>query len=671
MKGNLLGRWILILLITGGSLYYLYPTYRFNQLSDEEQQKISDVASLSGMTRGEIVNSMYRDEVDLKAIISRKASPENATRANKLVDELRGKLRESIDGVRGSSIKRGLDLQGGMYLVMEVDAVKLLENVAKAKDDAFISAMKDVTQRATAHPDQDVVDLAQTVFSARGIPLSRYFGQGQSDKQVIDALRKMESDAVDRSLEILRNRIDQFGVSEPSITRSGSQRIILELPGVQDPARARELIGKTALLEFKMLVDADRADRILSDIDKAVAGDTTKKANATDTSAAAKAATILASSDTGKSSNSDTLFGGKKSFASDTSKFSGSKPFSSLLKQFRNSIAVEQKDVNRVNQILGSEKVRAVLPMDVEFLWGKSPQVAGDKTQLMPLYMVKAKAEMTGSGLTDARVSLGGRQSGSPDVTFELNNEGRRIFARVTGANIGKQMAIVLDDVVHMAPSIRSRIPDGRGVIEGSANVDEANDLSIVLRAGSLPAPVKVMEERTVGPSLGRDSVEAGTKSFLISFIVIALFMALYYKLSGVIADLALMTNVVIAMALLAMFQATLTVPGIAGLILTMGMSVDSNVLIYERVREEWRSGKTPAHAVKAGFDRAFITVLDSHLTTVFSGLALYQFGTGPVRGFALTLMIGVGVSMYTAFYMSRAIYDLYLQKAAPKALSI
>ncbi len=663
MKGNLLGRWMLILLLTAGSIYYLYPSYRFNKLTDEETAKINQLVQYSGLTHGEVVTNIYRDEVDLKSVISRRStSPDNAAKANKLVDELRGKVREGIDAVRGTSIKRGLDLQGGIYLVMEVDAVKLLENVAKAKDEQFNAAMKEIEVQTNKNPDAEIVDLASKVFAARGIPLSRFFGQGQSDKAVIESLKKMNSDAVDRSLEILRNRIDQFGVSEPSITRQGERRIILELPGIQDPQRARSLIGKTALLEFKMLVEPERSDRILSDIDKAIAGDTVKKA--TDTSAVATAAT-----DTAKSSTGDTLFG-KKSLASDTSKSSGSKPFLSMLKQYRGSVAVEQKDVNRVNQYLGSEKVKALIPVDVQFLWGKSPEKSG-KSEFLPLYLVKAKPEMTGSGLSDARVQLGGRQTGSPDVQFELNNEGRRIFSRVTGANIGKRMAIVLDEVVHMAPSIRSRIPDGRGVIEGSGTVDEANDLAIVLRAGSLPAPVKVMEERTVGPSLGRDSIEAGTKSFIISFLIIAGFMALYYRLSGLIADIALVMNVVFTFAILAMFQATLTVPGIAGLILSMGMAVDANVLIYERIREELLSGKTPAHAVKAGFERAFITIFDSNLTTVFSGIALYQFGTGPVRGFALTLMIGIACSMFTALYMSRATFDLYLKKVMPKSLSI
>ncbi|MDK9698549.1 MAG: protein translocase subunit SecD [bacterium] len=668
MKGNLLGRWIIILCIIAGSFYYLYPSYRFNTLSDQETQKFAELAKYSRLSRGEIVANIYRDEVDLKSMVSRSsANPQDAAEAAKLIDELRGPFRESIDSYRGKSIKRGLDLQGGMYLVMEVDAFTLIENVAKAKDDQFASAMKEVSQQVAKDPEADVVDVMSKTFAARGVPLTRYFPDAVSNDDAITKLKKMNSDAVDRSLEILRNRIDQFGVTEPSITRQGDHRLILELPGVQDPQRARGLIGKTALLEFKMLEEGERADRILQDIDKALAGDTTQSASSTDTS---KLAALTAVTDTANKSSTDTLFGKSAASLADTAKNGGERKLLSLLKQVRGTIAVESKDINKVKQFLGSEKVVAVIPQDVQFLWGKDFEFAGN-TRYLPLYMVKRKAEMTGSGLTDARVQLGGQQSGSPDVNFELNPEGRRIFARVTGANVGKRMAIVLDEVVHMAPSIRSRIPDGRGVIEGSGSVEEANDLAIVLRAGSLPAPVKVMEERTVGPSLGRDSVESGKKSFIISLLVIAVFVAFYYRLSGVIADVALITNIFIMMAILAMFQSTLTVPGIAGIILTMGMAVDANVLIFERIREELLSGKTPAHAVKAGFERAFITIFDSNLTTVFSGFALYQFGTGPIRGFALTLMIGIAVSMFTALYMSRAAFDLYLKRVMPKTLSI
>lgn len=620
------------------------------------------------MSRGEIVSQVYRDEIDIKSQINRRAtSPDHAKKANELVDYIRGDLRTSIDKVRDNSIKRGLDLQGGMYLVMEVDAVTLLENMARTKDDVFQAAFADLNKEIIAKPETDVILTLQKKLADRKATLNRYFGSGLSEDQAVEFLKKASDDAVARSLEILRNRIDEFGVSEPSITRQGERRIILELPGVQDPQRARGLIGKTALLEFKMLAESERAERILTEIDRVFSQDL-------------KSDTTVANADTSQTeidsvlkdtlaSDSDTLFGKPATAQGDTG-LSRTRPFTSLLRNVGGSIAVPKKDVNKVQQMLGSEQVRMVIPMDVDFLWGKSPEQVGAET-FIPLYLVNRKAEMTGAGLTDARVSLGGNNAGAPDVQFELNNEGRRIFARVTGANIGKRMAIVLDNIVHMAPNIRSRIPDGRGVIEGSASMEEANDLSIVLRAGSLPAPVQVIEERTVGPSLGRDSIEAGKKSFIFALLAITFFMILYYRLSGIIASVAIVINILIVMAFLALFQATLTVPGIAGLVLTMGMAVDANVLIYERIREELLGGKTPVHAVKAGFERAFVTILDSNLTTLFAGFALFQFGTGPVKGFAITLIIGIFVSMFTALYFSRAILDFILFKFTPKTLSV
>ncbi|MCX7835668.1 MAG: protein translocase subunit SecD [bacterium] len=671
MKTNLLSRWILILIVFAGTIYYLYPSYRFNQLTDVEASKITELVQLSNMTRGEIVSTVYRDEIDLKSEIQRRAtSPENAKKASELVDYIRGELRNSMDKVRGTAIKRGLDLQGGMYLVMEVDAVTLIENIARSKDEVFQMVIRELRKETKANPDLDVIAALQKKLNERKVPLNRYFGSGLSEDQALEFVKKANEDAVKRSLEILRNRIDQFGVSEPNITRQGDRRIVLELPGVQDPQRARDLIGKTALLEFKMLIEGDRVERILQDIDQIVSQelglDTTKIATE-------QANLDTTKQDTTKKDTTvtqiDTLFGQTTKATTDTA-LNIKKPFTSLLRNVRGSIAVPKKDVKRVQQLLGMEKVKNSIPMDVEFLWGKMPEQVGAETYI-PLYLVNRKAEMTGSGLVDARVSLGGRTAGAPDVQFELNNEGRRVFARVTGANIGKRMAIVLDNIVHMAPTIRSRIPDGRGVIEGSASIEEANDLAIVLRAGALPAPVEVIEERTVGPSLGRDSIEAGKKSFILAFVVISLFMIFYYRLSGAVASFAIIVNIAMVMAILALFQATLTVPGIAGLVLTMGMAVDANVLIYERIREELLSGKTPTHAVKAGFERAFITIFDSNLTTLFSGFALYQFGTGPVKGFATTLIIGIIVSMFTALYMSRAILDFILYKFTPKTLSV
>ncbi|MBC8278266.1 MAG: protein translocase subunit SecD, partial [FCB group bacterium] len=291
------------------------------------------------------------------------------------------------------------------------------------------------------------------------------------------------------------------------------------------------------------------------------------------------------------------------------------------------------------------------------------------------LYYLKKEPELTGAYLRDAQVQIGSGSSpgsaGLPTVSFELNRQGARIFSRVTGANTEKFLAIVLDEKVHMAPRIKTKIPDGRGIIEGSSDMEEARDLAIVLRAGALPAPVDIIEERTVGPSLGHDSVSQGTVSGLSGLAVVILFMIWYYRLGGIIADLALMLNLVFVMSILAGFHGTLTLPGIAGIILTIGMAVDANVLIFERIREELRTGKTVKASIDAGYSRAIVTILDANVTTLIAAVVLYQFGSGPMRGFALTLMIGIIASMFTAIVVTRAVFDWITGRFTLKTLKI
>jgi preprotein translocase subunit SecD len=378
--------------------------------------------------------------------------------------------------------------------------------------------------------------------------------------------------SADQALETIRNRIDQFGVSEPEIRPQEDNRILVQLPGIKDSKRAIELIGKTALLEFK-LVDEEHS------VEDALKGD---------------------------------------------------------------------------------------IPAGSEILYEDSiDRKTGRKTQVP--YLLKKRTLLTGEYITDARVQIDNMYN-EPYVSLSFDARGARLFEQITGDNIKKRLAIVLDNKVNSAPVIQDKISGGRAQITGRFTTDEARDLAIVLRAGALPAPVTILEERTVGPSLGKDSIEMGFKSVLIGGLAVVLFMAIYYALAGLIADLALLLNVFFIMAGLAFFGATLTLPGIAGIILTIGMAVDANVLIFERIREESRIGKTPRSAIEAGFDKAFVTILDSNVTTLIAGLILFQFGTGPVRGFAVTLSIGIVTSVFTAVFVSRILFDyLYVQRKMRK----
>lgn len=347
------------------------------------------------------------------------------------------------------------------------------------------------------------------------------------------------------------------------------------------------------------------------------------------------------------------------------------RPFDALLANIGGDVGVPVKNVRTVERILNSPEVQKVIPKDGEFLMSAKSVPIGEQS-FYRLYMLKKDAEVKGSMIEDAQVQIGSQLSaGQSEVSMDLDSEGARIFAKVTGANVGKRLAIVLDGKIVSIPNIESKIPNGRARITGMANINEANDLAIVLRAGALPAPIEVEEEHTVGPSLGQDSIRKGTTSALVGFAMVIVFMVIYYRLSGVLANIALLMNLTIIMAVLAGFHATLTLPGVAGIILTIGMAVDANVLIFERIREELRSGKTIRAAIDNGYARAFKTILDANLTTLLTALVLYQFGTGPIRGFALTLSIGILASMFTAIVVTRVIFDYFTNKFSLTKLSI
>lgn len=478
---------------------------------------------------------------------------------------------------------------------------------------------------------------------------------------------KAVTDAVDRALEIIRNRIDQFGVTEPIIQKSGNDRIIVELPGFTDTERARKLIGETAQLQFKLLETQENSQLLLSKIDKAMA-ELKLTIEGTDplaqTSSSSDAATAT-DSDTAKSDVMADLLGKKTdSLTGDTTALTPEEqeqPLSSYLEPMPGAngpmFYIETEVVPNIKVIMARPDISKLIPSDVEFSWGTRSEIIAGR-MMTPLYILKSRIQMSGEYLVDAIPQSD--QFGKPTVSFQLTREGGRIFARVTGPNVGKPLAIVLDGKVESAPNIQDRIRDRGQITMGSgATFNEARDLSIVLKAGALPAPVEIIESSVVGASLGADSINKGLTSSVIALILVLLFVAIYYRLSGVIADVGLIFNLFFLLAAMAALRSTLTMPGIAGIILTMGISVDSNVLIFERIREEMLTGKTIRASIDAGYDRALLTIIDSHVTTLITAAILFIFGTGPVKGFAVSLFLGVSISLYTALVITKAIFDI------------
>ena len=445
-------------------------------------------------------------------------------------------------------------------------------------------------------------------------------------------------DAVAQAQEVIRNRVDQFGVAEPTIQRQGDNRIIIELPGVQDVQRAKDLVGQTALLEFQLLEPAEDRTRLIQRIDQVLAPQEEEE------------------------EEEDLLLSSSPESA----------PLSSMLSLAGEDLTVSGRELQRVKNLLNAPEAQELIPADVEFLFSSKPAGA-EGNEFYFLYLVRKKPEMTGHMIQDAFVSIGQvvEYMGQPIVNFSTTDEGVRLFSRITGSHIGERMAIVLDESVYSAPVIQNKISEGRGIITGSGTQEEAKDLAIVLRAGALPAEVEIIEDRTVGPSLGRDSIEQGKTAAIYSMVLVVIFMVLYYRAAGLIANFALLLNMLFIMAVLAGFHATLTLPGIAGIILTIGMAVDANVLIFERIREELRSGKTVRAAIDSGYGHALSAIIDANVTTFLVGIVLYQFGTGPIRGFALTLCIGIISSLFTAFFVTRTIFDLITRRSEQSTLSI
>ena len=684
MRRKNLFKTLIILTALIWSVIVLTPTYMLNQQKQEADNFYAAIEENTSLNRNDIKAALSSGNLELQVRNTFKST--NGNSVDTLLEDVISliKVNEKIEENEPKSIKLGLDLQGGTYLVYEVDLPKMLETLAKERDSDLDSGIKKTVAR-TRETNEDFFAALLEVCREDNLRLSRYFGRSRdSNEDIVSELKEEAEDAINRTLSVLDKRIDQFGVSEPSITKQGDRRIVIELAGIQDVERAKNLIGTTAQLKFQLETEADIVSAVLSQINRAMKrqmagggqeeaeGDSTPvqqkvrqdtERRIDDLFGAAGASIVDESSDTENSGGDSTVVVDERIFQD--------RPFDALLANIGGDIGVPVKNVRTVERILNSPEVQKVIPKDGEFLFSaKSLQIG--ENNFYRMFMLKKNAEVKGSMIEDAQVQIGSQFSaGQSEVSMDFNSEGARIFAKVTGANIGKRLAIVLDGKIVSIPNIESKIPNGRARITGMANIEEANDLAIVLRAGALPAPIEIIEERTVGPSLGQDSITSGTTSALVGFTIVIIFMAIYYRLSGLVADFALLMNLTVIMAVLAGFHATLTLPGVAGIILTIGIAVDANVLIFERIREELRSGKTIRAAIDNGYARAFKTIIDANLTTLLTALVLYQFGTGPIRGFALTLSIGILVSMFTAIVVTRVIFDYFTNKFSLSKLSI
>ena len=566
-----------------------------------------------------------------------------------LSDDAKNNLsQDELTYFESKSIKQGLDLKGGVYIVLEVDLPQLINTLAKNKDKKFDKFLEELS-KDYKNNSTDFFTLFEEKALEKDLKLPKYFiSYGKTKDQIIEQLNLESADSINRIIEIIQNRVDQFGVAEPTVQKQGNNRVIVELAGVQDSERARDLLQSTALLELMIVKDIESTNTIVRQIDNLAAMNIEKT-----------------------NDDVDQLFDTNNSDENGLG-------FSSLLIAVGSDLAISTSNLSKLQNILNQDNVKQVLDATGSlFLTGNSAITLindfGEEEEIYLLYHLVDNAELTGGVIEDAqmRLSQSGVSAGQATVQVEMSNEGSREWARITGSNINKRIAIVLDKKVHMAPVIRSQIFGGGTVIEGMDSIQEAEDIAIVLRAGSLPVPVTIQEERTVGASLGADSVSKGTYSMLVGLFIVILFIIFYYKLSGFIASFAVIWTLILLLGILALLGATLTLPGIAGLILTVGMSVDANVIIFERIKEELRNGKSVRSAIDAGYERAITTIVDANLTTGIAAAVLYQYGSGPIKGFATVLFWGIIVSMFTAIIVTRFIFDYVTSKRTIEELSI
>ena len=548
--------------------------------------------------------------------------------------------QQRIGDLRARTLTMGLDLQGGMHVTLELATHQLMTELARDFiDDEFNDVMSTALQISRTN-NTDIISDFIDEFERRdpNARLSRYFRSDadnitrrSTNNEVRGYLEQQRDAGVDRAIQIVRNRVDRFGVTEPSIVRQGSNRLVVELPGVEDEERVRGLLEGTARLEFRLTPNVDELrtslERIITYFDPA--------------------------DDIDDIDIDDELAGMNEGQENELLRY--------FIPQGRSVIfgSAAVQDTARVKEMLSQTEVQRMLPRDTELMWTANPEFVSEGREFYTLIGVRSQVELTGEVITDARPSFD-PQTNAPEVSMTMNRQGARTWSRVTGANIGRPVAITLDDHVYSYPNVITQITGGRSSITGLASSREAEDLVNILLSGALPAPLDIIQERTVGPTLGAASISAGFQSALFGFGMVVLFMIFYYRQAGLIANLALLLNIVFIMGILAAFNATLTLPGIAGIVLTIGMAVDANVLIFDRIREEMKVGKSAIAAIDSGYSNAMSSILDANITTFLVAVILFSFGMGPIQGFAITLMAGIAASLFSSIIITRVVVDYF-----------
>ena len=577
--------------------------------------------------------------------------------------------------VKAKEINLGLDLKGGMNVMLQVQLEDLVSALAgENKTPEFTKAISLAKERSVNSPDDFITLFAQAWKEvSNGQRLAQVFGTydlaskigpQSSDEDVLKVIRENAESAVANSYNVLRNRIDRFGVTQPSIQQLGNTgRILVELPGVKEPERVRKLLQGTASLEFWPTFDNADIAPYLQEADAALAAtvepDSALVADADVKEAVSDSSSVL--SDEVNASASD---------AKALAEYRKAHPLFAVLQPsgFRSGACIgfaNGSDTAKVNRLLNQPEVKGIFPPEFRPVWSVKPSTYVKGGNIFELVAIKVatrdgKAPLDGGAVTDARVSYNGQgvNKGNPSVSMTMNAEGASIWARLTKDNVGHQIAIVLDDLVYSYPNVNSAITGGSSEITGNFDVEEATDLANVLNSGKLPAPAKIIQEQVVGPTLGSESIKAGLISFIIAFLLVLVYMIFFYSGAGFVADIALLCNVLLLFGTLVSFGAVLTLPGIAGLVLTMGMAVDANVIIYERVKEELAAGKGLSKAIADGYSNAYSAIIDGQVTTLLTGIVLFIFGSGPVQGFATTLIIGIITSVVTSIFITRIIFD-------------
>ena len=576
----------------------------------------------------------------------------------------------TFKSVQNQEINLGLDLKGGMNVMLQVQLEDLVKALAGNNSSPEFQKAVALAKERSVNSKLDFISLFAEAWKevGGGQRLAQIFGTYEmrdrikpesTDEQVISVIREESESAVANSFNVLRNRIDRFGVTQPSIQKLGNTgRILVELPGVKEPERVRKLLQGTASLEFWTTFASQEIAPYLEEANAMLAQtlDTEEEAAPVESTESDDLVAQEIKAQGGEADNAD------------VEAYKKANPLFAVLSpsQFRDNACIglaAAADTALINQYLRMPEVAALFPAEFRPMWSVKPTSYIKNSNIYELVAIKAssrdgKAPLDGGVVTNARVEYDNRRGGEPGVSMTMNAEGANIWARLTKENIGRQVAIVLDGTVYSYPTVQTEITGGSSSITGNFTIEEATDLANVLNSGKLPAPATIVQEQVVGPSLGAASIHAGLVSFIIAFCLVLLYMVLFYKGAGLVADVALLTNVVLLFGTLSAFGAVLTLPGIAGLVLTMGMAVDANVIIYERIKEELKAGKGLGKAIHDGYANAYSAIIDGQVTTLLTGLVLFFFGSGPIKGFATTLIIGIITSVLTSIFITRLIFD-------------